>query len=582
MKQKIRKQKVQKNRKISIREKIMIPASILILLACVALGMDAYRGAEKGMVALGVEEAKIVARIAAKVADGDMVGTLEPGKEGSKEYVALLADLRSVQREYGIAYLYTLYTDGTNVYYGIDTDDSELQQPIGAPFEKTYQELEKAFNGEDDALDYIDYTEYGDLLSVYKPIKDSKGKVVGILGCDYDASGVVKRLNNTTIRIVLATIICVIFAMVLMWFVVRGILRSLNRVNDKIYDLVNNEGDLTQKLEVHSGDELEQIANNVNALLEHIRGIMVNILGNSVTLTNSSGLVVSEISNSERNISDVSATMEEMSAGMEETNASLNQVKEAIDMINDTIASVAGDAEEKRNFANIIMKKAEDIHESAVVEQKDARNQAMNLAAVVNDKIEKSKAVREINMLTENIINITEQTNLLALNASIEAARAGEAGRGFAVVADEIGTLANDSAQTAAKIQSVSTEVIAAVNELADKAEEMLTFMEEVAMNGYAKLLETSQSYQNDVDEMNQMMAKFADCSIDMTEKVGQIKETVTAINIAVEECTTGVAGITETMVDLTSSVGDIEKEAHSNKDIAGLLNDEVNKFKLE
>lgn len=102
---------------------------------------------KKGMVSLGVEEATIVAKVAAKVADGDLVATLKPGVEETEEYQTLLTNLREVQKEYGIEYLYTLYTDGTNVYYGIDTDDSELQQKVGAPFEKTYDELEKAFSG---------------------------------------------------------------------------------------------------------------------------------------------------------------------------------------------------------------------------------------------------------------------------------------------------------------------------------------------------------------------------------------------------------------------------------------------------
>ena len=71
----------------------------------------------------------------------------------------------------------------------------------------------------------------------------------------------------------------------------------------------------------------------------------------------------------------------------------------------------------------------------------------------VKRKIEKSKAVEEINILTDNILSITSQTNLLALNANIEAARAGEAGKGFAVVAGEIGKLAMDSAQAANQIR---------------------------------------------------------------------------------------------------------------------------------
>lgn len=75
--------------------------------------------------------------------------------------------------------------------------------------------------------------------------------------------------------------ICMIIAGFLLNLVVIGIVGGLRKVNGKVYELVHNEGDLTQKLDVHSGDELELIAGNINQLLEYIRGIMVRIVENS-------------------------------------------------------------------------------------------------------------------------------------------------------------------------------------------------------------------------------------------------------------------------------------------------------------
>lgn len=204
------------------------------------------------------------------------------------------------------------------------------------------------------------------------------------------------------------------------------------------------------------------------------------------------------------------------------------------------------------------------------------------MAAVVNEKIAKSKAVEKISELTENIINITDQTNLLALNASIEAARAGEAGRGFAVVADEIGKLASNSAEAATEIRKVSEDVIAAVNELAKEAEQMLIFMNETAMAGYEKLLETSGSYQSDVNSLNQMMQEFSSESGLLKANMDSIRAAVEAVNIAVEESAKGVTNVTKMSVNLTASVGDIGNEANTNIDIANCLDTEVNKFKLE
>ena len=139
------------------------------------------------------------------------------------------------------------------------------------------------------------------------------------------------------------------------------------------------------------------------------------------------------------------------------------------------------------------------------------------MEASVNEKIEKSKAVKEIYRLTDEIINITEETNLLALNASIEAARAGDAGRGFAVVAEEIGKLAVNSGQAAEQIQRVSAEVVQAVE----------------------------------------------------------------AVNIAVEESAKGIVSVSEMAVNLSNSISELSGRASNNEVIADELNAEVGKFKL-
>ena len=134
------------------------------------------------------------------------------------------------------------------------------------------------------------------------------------------------------------------------------------------------------------------------------------------------------------------------------------------------------------------MENVQGIYDSAQQAGRSAKEETEKMAESMRSRIEKSKAVEEISSLTELILSIAK-TNLLALNASIEAARAGEAGHGFAVVAGEIGELAANSTQTAGRIQTVSNEVINAVDELAEESGRMLELMDTTAMEGYRRLL---------------------------------------------------------------------------------------------
>lgn len=449
-------------------------------------------------------------------------------------------------------------------------------------FEESYDELKEVFEGKEYVQEYIDSSEYYDVISAYMPVRNAEGEVIAVIGSDYNASDVLAKINRITIQIVLFTILCEIIAIFVMNFLSGRITKGLRIVDQKIYDLVYSNGDLTQKLEITSGDEMEMIADNLNSLLEHIRGIMLSIEKNSNSLTGSSKNVVKHISDAELNITDVSANMEEMSAVMEETSASINQINSSVYSVYEAIDNISKNANRGKEFSYHIMKKATDIYEKSVEEQKEARQMAQEMSATVNEKIKCSKAVEEISTLSDNIISITGQTNLLSLNASIEAARAGEAGKGFAVVAEEIGKLAMDSAEIATKIQGISAKVIDAVNELADEAGAMIEFMDKTAMRGYENLFETSESYRSDVGDMNNMMESFANESDKIKENIESMKEEISTVNIAVEENANSIVNISDMSVQLTERIGHIGKEADANMNIADELNKEVKKFKLE
>ena len=581
-----KKEAVMRKRKIrflSIRQKFMLIAALCIVLVSVSIGTIAYSTMENKLLEMAADKAQAIGVLAGKQVDKNVLARFKPGSERLTQYVGIRDLLIDLKTSSNVLYMYTLYTDGTTVYYGVDGDKSEGHMAIGDVFPESYEFLKPVFeNGEILALPEIDNTDGECLVTAYIPLIDYGGEVVGALGVDYDASGFQVELNNLRTQIILVVVFGCIISLALLYIATGRIVKSIKQVNDKLDELISSDGDLTQTLNVRTGDEMEVMGGLINGLLAYIRDIMVNVSNNSTLLTEASVTMLHGMVDAKEGIVDVSATMEEMNAAIEETSASVDHVTESVGVMNDAIGDMAANAKRGADYTTQINKKAQEIKANAAVEQTEAKNKSREMAERAEEAMERSKAASEIEVLTGNILEIAEETNLLALNASIEAARAGEAGRGFAVVAGEIGKLAQNSANAAAKIQEVSKTVMEAVEALSAETGNMVTFIETTAMGGYDKLMETCETYQQDAANLQETMVRFEEQATSLQGTISEVDDAIQAVDFAMEENAKGVSGVTETVSGLTENMMTLEEQANKNQTVSEELDNEVHKFKLQ
>ena len=351
----------------------------------------------------------------------------------------------------------------------------------------------------------------------------------------------------------------------------------LSKIIEKID---NNEGDLTERIEVKTKDEVGQLVTGVNGFIAQLQGIMVKIRDESTHMNELVGNITTGINDSNESASSISATMEELSASMEEVAATLDEITIGSQDVLNSANDMSTMAEEGKEYVGDIKERAINVRSEAETSKATTTEMMAGIRELLEVAIDNSRSVEQINALTNDILGISSQTNLLALNASIEAARAGEAGKGFAVVADEIRDLAERSKDTANNIQAISGMVTGAVEDLAKNANAMIAFIDETVLTDYDKFVGMANTYHDDADHMDEILQNFYASADRLRGTMAQMAEGIDGINIAVDESAQGVTSAAQSTGALVEALGNIKTEADTNREISEDLQSEVSRFK--
>ena len=240
------------------------------------------------------------------------------------------------------------------------------------------------------------------------------------------------------------------------------------------------------------------------------------------------------------------------------------------------IENMSGDFNDMINNINEQSENARDDMNLLISSTNDVEDEFKNISAIYD---EFRARFDEIKTAMAGIIAVANKTNLLALNASIEAARAGEVGKGFAVVAEEIRQLAENSKNTANDIQSISVEVISAVNQLMENAQNLMYFVQNRIMSDYVGFEGATDTYYEKAEHMDSVMAVFNDNISALHKVMAEMNNGITNISTVVEENAQGISSATENVSDLANSITNIRQQATENVDSSKHLMEEMNRF---
>lgn len=366
--------------------------------------------------------------------------------------------------------------------------------------------------------------------------------------------------KKTRTNIIIIILIYLISIMLISLFISRSLGSRIQNIDTRLEQIISGKekSDLTRRIEVHSHNELDSIANKFNSLMMSFNRDMLQVKNAAVNLSQSSEhlgeLVLNKIKASMEVITSSIQSIQEntlnQTSGVEEVNATLEEMSRSIDSMSDNMSRQSAAVEESASAIEEMSRNID--HASATAEKTMSISKNLNQVATEGGEAVKNSmsSIKDVSEYSQQILkmlklitDISKQTNLLAMNASIEAAHAGEAGKGFAIVADEIRRLAENTSKNAKDIGDV-------VNAIVEKIDQSVTLSEKAGM-GLDMILAYSNQNVNIMGQLNSALEEQNHSAKEILKSTQDMVLVTEEVQVAMNEQRTGTHEFAEIMRNL-------------------------------
>lgn len=420
-------------------------------------------------------------------------------------------------------------------------------------------------------------------FACYIPLYNGADKKtpVGMIFTGMPQSDVERDISVILIAVVTVGIFLTVVCSVIGIVVVNSMIRRI-RHGAEIVEAVA-EGNLTvtvHEKELRVRDEVGDIDRAIANLQKRLSDIVSDIHEMCKNVNSASQSLSGHAEMSSSHLSQIDTAVNEIAQGAgtqaEETQETTENVIVMGDMIeknNSQIENLNVNAEEMTKAGDSAIDTLKEL-EAINGKTKDAIDVIYEQTNTTNESAMK---IREaINLITD----IAEETNLLSLNASIEAARAGEQGRGFAVVAGQIQKLAEQSNESARKIEAI----VASLIEDSDKAVETMNEVRQIMEEQSEKVDKTSSMFRQlktGIDQSVNAVDVIAESTREIDKTRVSVVDSCQSLTSIAEENAASTEETSAAVSELTGLMEKITSDSRSLKQISEDLYEEFQFFKI-
>lgn len=395
------------------------------------------------------------------------------------------------------------------------------------------------------------------------------------ISMDYIEPDLQKLKVELILLVVLACVLCIVFSV----FFIENITKNLKIFYEKVNDINSGEADLNQKLDIKSGDELEEIAGEFNKFIDSVRDVVSGV-GSAVSiLKNNSVQVNAMAAESDEHLTKIASSLETLSAEMEETSATTNIMSDNVSNTVCDIIELNSKAVESSKYAMQISNVAYETKESI----KLSTDKNIKIIEKFNEDmkvlLEKSKEIELIDEVVSEILRVSHSTKILAQNTHIEAARVGESGKGFAVIANNISKLNDQISELVKRIRESNNSVKEMVGELIENSNKMTTYMSVDIMDEYHDFVQVSEEYSSNMANAADMFEEFSGKTKSATDSIKMIGERIEEIDQVINDATVNITEVHSLAVGLRTEIESLLEIAQDNEGSSKELVELVDKY---